>query len=242
MHIGARAHIERSKGTVGQNKKYCTKEEGRISGPWEFGIENVAAQGKRNDLHEFVKEMKESELDDGEIIEKYPDIVAKYPRFIERVRESIRMSRVPEQTYEARSEWQKNLQRDVEGEPDGRKIRWYYDEVGGSGKSTFARSYGRKRQCFVATSGKYADVLYAYSAAGCPRIIIFDWARSEEEHFPYGLLEKLKNGFFLNTKYESKMVFFNIPHIIVFANFRPDERKWSRDRLDVHVINEHPFR
>jgi len=48
MFPARRAHLETAKGTAKQNQKYCTKSEGRIDGPWEFG--DLPEPGKRNDL------------------------------------------------------------------------------------------------------------------------------------------------------------------------------------------------
>jgi len=45
---GRRVHLEIAKGNGKQNRAYCTKSEGRIEGPWEFGV--LPEQGKRNDL------------------------------------------------------------------------------------------------------------------------------------------------------------------------------------------------
>jgi len=46
----SRIHLERSRGTYEQNKTYCTKEDTREAGPWEFGEHLV--QGRRTDLGE----------------------------------------------------------------------------------------------------------------------------------------------------------------------------------------------
>ena len=43
-----RIHLERSRGTWEQNREYCTKEETREAGPWEYGTH--LAQGRRSDL------------------------------------------------------------------------------------------------------------------------------------------------------------------------------------------------
>lgn len=43
-------HLEVMRGTVDQAKTYCTKDDTRISGPWECGEQ--PQQGKRNDLAE----------------------------------------------------------------------------------------------------------------------------------------------------------------------------------------------
>lgn len=41
-------HLEPAKGSAEQNRTYCTKEETRIGGPWEFG--EMPQPGRRNDL------------------------------------------------------------------------------------------------------------------------------------------------------------------------------------------------
>ena len=42
------AHIEAARGSPEENRTYCTKEETRVSGPWEYGT--LPEKGKRNDL------------------------------------------------------------------------------------------------------------------------------------------------------------------------------------------------
>lgn len=47
-----------AKGTKPHNFKYCTKEEGRVDGPWYYGTchkDQVKGQGKRTDLDEFAR-------------------------------------------------------------------------------------------------------------------------------------------------------------------------------------------
>jgi len=57
-----------------------------------------------------------------------------------------------------------------------------------------------------------------------------------EEYISYGAMEKIKNGFYMSSKYESKPIIRNCPHIICFANFEPDYDKLSQDRWKVHNI------
>ncbi len=63
----------------------------------------------------------------------------------------------------------------------------------------------------------------------------FDISRAAAEHSDhlYSMAEKLKNGFYLSTKYESVMKVFRPPHVLFFSNFHPDENKWSRDRVQL---------
>ncbi len=46
--ILARAHFEKAQADTDANEAYCTKEEGRLDGPWSFGERQKP--GKRNDL------------------------------------------------------------------------------------------------------------------------------------------------------------------------------------------------
>lgn len=52
-----RAHIEVRRGTGAQAANYCTKEEGRLDGPWEWG--EMKEQGKRSDLEMIRKKIED---------------------------------------------------------------------------------------------------------------------------------------------------------------------------------------
>jgi len=47
-----KAHFTMANGTAAENKTYCTKEEGRLQGPWEYG-QMGGSQGERSDLLAF---------------------------------------------------------------------------------------------------------------------------------------------------------------------------------------------
>jgi len=68
-----RAHLMEAKGNQEQNKKYCTKTEGRLEGPWELGAE-PKGQGERTDLAEAAKELMSS----GDIRAIDPAVFLKY--------------------------------------------------------------------------------------------------------------------------------------------------------------------
>lgn len=216
------AHIEKAKGSAKQNKLYCSKEETRLKGPYEYGL--MTSAGKRTDIDEFVAAMPMTE---DEIYERFPSIMAKYPRF---VRECTRRHRRPKPVhFEPRGEWQLSLAAYLETPPDRRKITWYTDLNGNNGKSYFANNY-RDGLGYVITGGRHADIYYAYSYEP---IVFFDWPRAQEDAFPYAVVESFKNGYFLSTKYESAPVKFPTPHVIVFANFEPIMEKLSLDRWNV---------
>ena len=51
------------------------------------------------------------------------------------------------------------------------------------------------------------------------------------------LLKKSKNGYFMCSKYESKPIIRNSPHVFIFANFEPDVKELSLDRWNVVKLN-----
>jgi len=237
--FGPRPHLERAKGDANSNIIYCTKSEGRLDGPFRYGTPST--QGKRNDIHSFVEDMRSSVLSEAQILEQHPTILAKYPRFVATTRRVISESSLAEESLTCRPGWQSNLADYLLGSTDPRQVRWYFDEDGNSGKSYFCRRF-RLRDGgapFIITGGKHADIYYAY---GRQAVVIFDWPRCQEgQLFPYAVVEAFKNGYFLSTKYESTPITFTPPHVIVFANFYPDKSKLSNDRWDIHIIQKNIF-
>ena len=122
----------------------------------------------------------------------------------------------------------------VSAESDPRKIMWYWDQSGNTGKSFMANYLGLLHGATILTGGKYPDMAYIY-AQKPTNIVIFDLSRTTEDYMTaiYSMSEHLKNGRIVSTKYESKTIWTGNPHVIVFANFKPDPNKWSTDRYDV---------
>lgn len=229
--IDNRIHLEIARGSPHDNKNYCTKQETRTAGPWEFGL-MVGGQGSRSDIAEFVRSVSVSIPSERELIESYPALVAKYPKFVDRV---IRYyTTPPPRSFIPRAGWQLELQLQLLQQPDARKVYWYWEAVGNSGKSTFALGfYDGRRHGYVVTGGRHSDIYYAYKNES---VVFFDWARDNQDSFPYTVVENFKNGYFLNTKYETHAYRFEVPHVVIFANFPPDVSKLSNDRWIIKNI------
>ena len=75
--VDERAHVAVAKGTAKQNRKYCTKEEGRIQGPWEFGV--MPNPGKRTDLMQC-KALLDSGATLKEVSESYFSQFVRYSK------------------------------------------------------------------------------------------------------------------------------------------------------------------
>lgn len=132
--------------------------------------------------------------------------------------------------------WQSKLEEILMRDPDERNIYWIFDEIGNCGKSAFA-----KRLCAnnaaVVVEGKNKDILYC-AAEFESDIYLFDFPRTMEGSVNYGAVEKIKNGLYMSSKYESRPVVRNSPHVVIFANFRPDRFSLSLDRWKVYHIND----
>lgn len=129
--------------------------------------------------------------------------------------------------------WQQEIYDLIQGEPDKRKIYWYYDEVGGAGKTSFSKYMWFHHAILTLTIGKASDLLnLVYKKQGLPTYI-FDISRTVQAGAMteiYAALESVKNGYFVNQKYETGVACFAIPHIIVFSNMLPKMSALSRDR------------
>lgn len=164
-------------------------------------------------------------------MESNTEAYAKYPRFVHSYIRAIEESRVEREILIPRDGWQTILFDNLSQTPNNRSIIWYHDEQGNKGKSYFARNYPGAN--YYVTGGKAADIFYGYEYQP---VVFFDLARMKQDIVQYDVMEAFKNGQFYSCKYESKLVRFNIPHVVVFANFYPATNMLSLDRWDIRVI------
>lgn len=143
--------------------------------------------------------------------------------------------------------WQQRLLRYLSQPADPRKVRWYVDAMGGSGKSEFTSSMvDHEPELFTrCDAGKQADIAYAIRT-DLERInkpwnghcVILDLPRQNEYNSIYAFIEKIKNGRITSTKYDSKNLSWPIGHVIVFTNWHPDKEQLSEDRWDIQYLNK----
>lgn len=131
--------------------------------------------------------------------------------------------------------WQKEIVAMVKEEPDDRSIYWYWEPNGRIGKTQFSKYLSAKYKA-IPIEGKKSDILYC-AAMFESEIYIMDIERSAEDYVSYAAIEKIKNGYYMCAKYESRPVIRNSPHLIVFANFEPDLDKLSLDRWHVKELS-----
>lgn len=230
-----KAHLEARMGSRKQARDYCMKADSRIAGPWQHGDFDAGGSGARNDIAAARDAILAGE-DIDDVALEHCEVAAKYPQYLTRVQRIVKKRKVAKLEVKAFRPWQAELLAKLELEPDARKVMWYYDTKGNTGKSFMARYLVQHKGAFYCNGGKGPDIAYSYD---CERIAIFDFPREYAEYINYGVIEQVKNGMLFSSKYESGLKLCDIPHVVIFANFEPDRSKLSCDRWD--VINLSPM-
>jgi len=228
----ASAHLEPARGTVEQNEEYCSKSVGRVAGPFTHGRRPMRAQGSRTELAAFRDAIKSGKRK-IELLDEFPLECAKYPRFIKDVQDAMcERPPSPLATIVLRN-WQEQLLAKLVVPPNDRTVMWIMDSVGNRGKTWFSKFLIQEHGAFYCSGGKSADIALMYMSEP---IVIFDFTRDQEERVPYPVIEMFKNGLVFSPKYDSKMKCVRSPHVVCFANFRPDMCKLSQDRWWIRTI------
>ncbi|AJD07563.1 replication-associated protein [Sewage-associated circular DNA virus-34] len=233
-------HVEPRRGTHEQARDYCKQEK---NGRWHDYVEmgDQKKPGSRTDLLDVIDKIKEGETIASIISNsRDPKMVRNavvYNRTLTAIEKQFKYDAAIKEAIKEYDgvtwrKWQEELLCYVDKDADKRKVRWYTDMGGNTGKSYITTYLTLLGKAYVVSGGKQADILYAYEDQP---IVIYDLARAYEQNMDhiYVTMEYFKNGRFLSTKYESKMRVFKRPHVIVMANFPPHINKLSEDRWDI---------
>ncbi len=139
------------------------------------------------------------------------------------------------------NEWQNECINILSQGVDSRKIYWFWERIGGIGKTVFCKYVFTHYQDVVVLGGKAANmknaiVTYKTANKRLPKIILIDIPRSTLDFVSYQGIEEVKNMFFYSGKYEGGMICGEVPHMLVFANEEPNWYKLSSDRWVVKEI------
>lgn len=136
--------------------------------------------------------------------------------------------------------WQRDVADLITTVPDERTIHWICEPTGCTGKTAMARWLYKKYGIPVFNYARASDILNVVAKMPGKPAYVFDFTRSRPKDSSwddvYAAIESVKNGIFVNTKYETAMVFMDFPHVICFANQPPDLAKLSRDRWVIWCI------
>ena len=140
-------------------------------------------------------------------------------------------------------QWQLKIIDLINSPPQYRKIHWFYESVGQTGKSELSKMLCAKHSSIMLNGGKKNDMInhvfnyYENGLLNSKTPIIVDIPRQQKNVISYTLLEQISNGAIVNCKYETGQALFNCGHIIVFSNDAPMIHSLSHDRLIIHEID-----
>lgn len=137
--------------------------------------------------------------------------------------------------------WQKEILDLINKKPDDRKITWYYDQKGNSGKSSLSKYLYYHHNIITLTIGKASDILNLVYKLQGRTMYIFDISRTVTQGVMteiYAAMEAVKNGYFVNTKYDTGVCCMQRPHVIVFSNLLPKLSALSQDRWDIRDLSQ----
>lgn len=130
--------------------------------------------------------------------------------------------------------WQAEIKTAVSEAPDDRTINVVVNPGGNIGKSAFCKHMAWHCKTLVLGWGKTGDLLNLVSKNANKTAYFFDLSRSKPQDWGKddiaSAMEGIKNGLFMNTKYETCQVIMKSPHIWIFTNVVPNLSSMSADR------------
>lgn len=218
-------HLEAAKCVTDYN--YLKKHGSDIF--WEV----AKSQGKRNDWLELTTAIRGG-MQWDEIRFTYPNLAAHAKSFI---LELIEAQNVPSAPTIQLYEWQSKMLEELHKPPHPRKIYIVVDPVGGNGKTTFAKFLMSEFPGLVqyVSGAKATDIFHSI---GHPKVVIFDFPRASDDFRPWASVEKIKDGIFFSSKYDSRSRYIETPHVIVFTNSMIEAGKLSKDRIEIIRLSE----
>lgn len=145
-------------------------------------------------------------------------------------------------------QWQLDLIEELKSPRNNRKIIWFFDKIGCSGKTQLARylqlTTDNEYLCTrdMGTSRDAATIIKnAIDGGWKQKCIIVDLPRSVEnaKQRIYQYLEDIKDGSCTVTKYQGcGSLLFDQPHMVIFSNWKPVFNAVSVDRWDIREIKK----
>lgn len=248
--LGTHARTDKAKGTHEEARDYCLDEEKRAENTTPVEIGEITAhaglqgRGRRNDLN-AVKEAIEAGMSVSDLQSNFFQEYAMYGRFLTQYRIDFKQRSIQTLLRDSTSSaqlraWQTDCLNICLQPATGRKLHWFWENVGNVGKSYMARYLALHHQAVIVRSMKKTDMLHwLCKTIGDSKIVVFDLTRSTEAgavDVVYEVIEQILDENLSSGKYDSQTVWFEKLHVLVFANFEPNRSTMSGDRWNVHHI------
>ena len=137
-------------------------------------------------------------------------------------------------------QWERDLCDILSKTPSDRDIHWIYEKKGNRGKTTFQKWIFLNYKDVIVLSGKPSDMKngilqYFQKNNTLPKIVLINIPRCGTINNWEGI-EAIKDMFFFSPKYEGGMVCGPSPHVMIFANYKPETWSLSKDRWKIRKI------
>lgn len=251
--LPAALHIEKMKGRIEHNVKYCTKDGTGIvllgelpMSSKEKGAAGVAGGpfghlGKQfattNSNWAALQRDAAAGLSLKECSAKYPAMFGQYHKGFLSTWELHRPD--PEfhlgKKHSSLYAWQRALLEIVARDAHDRHVIWVWSAAGNVGKTAMCKHLCSQNGFTMIGNGATRDMTCAWK---CGNTVV-DIARSETDEVNYGFIEKAKDGMVFSSKYLSgtKIADGHKPcHVVCFANEAPKIERLSLDRWQIYTI------
>lgn len=139
--------------------------------------------------------------------------------------------------------WQQKLMNNI-STPSDREVIWIIGQKGNEGKTWFQEYlesfYGYARVVRLDLKMKTSNVLHVLTKRplSTTDIFLFNEPRAVTyESCNYSILESIKDGTAVSSKYNNDVMRFKIPNVVVvFSNHMPSTKELSKDRWKVYRI------
>jgi hypothetical protein len=236
-------HIEKCKGTPHQNFIYCGKED---KNPVELGTRpfktpEIKQQKMQLLIDQLISGVSVTEICKSNLCHIFVTNRDKIMRTVHEIKmenERKTYQERPMGSLSSLRQWQQDLMKFLhEIKNNDRSIVWVYDSKGNSGKTWLCREMCMTmNSCIVLQNGHTRDVAHLYNGE---RWVFFDFSRSDKNFINYDVLEKIKDGIIISTKYEGRCKLFHSPTVCCFANFFPKVENLSEDRWEIFQLEAH---
>lgn len=234
MKHKSEVHVKIAIAGEASNTKYCSKD-GKT---YVFGKAKQTGLVKHDNVYASMLEFIEDNPDMSLVLKQFPEPAIKGFANVEK---AVNLCKQRQQQENLSSymksrplrRWQERLVQELAGQPDDRKVIWYHDPIGNTGKSWLCKYLLSLSSCAYFNNAKSTDIAHAYKGE---RIALFDFSRDNEERLNYQAIETTKNGIMFSGKYDSCTKVFSSPWVVCMANFPPQKHKLSLDRWDIRTI------
>nr|WAE42399.1 MAG: replication associated protein [Cressdnaviricota sp.] len=121
---------------------------------------------------------------------------------------------------------------------DKRTVNWYFSRDGAKGKTSVQKYLIDNFNALIVSGTSAKDAICQIADRVCPEkgepkpldIVMINITKEEAGREDYSILEAIKDGLMVNSKYRSRQVRFADVHLLVFSNGEPCRANMSADR------------